>query len=172
MIRNNEDTERGVQKLNIAEIITDVNYQLTRDVEETGSFMTLFFLLLDQRTQTLHWVRAGHDPALFYDPTTQIFENLHGPGIALGVDDTWQYTQQTKSGLTGGQIILLGTDGIWEAQNPQGQLFGKEQLLKIMQEYANADAEEILEAIITAINRFRGSQAPTDDVTLVIIKIK
>ena len=164
--------QRSALAGSIAEIITDVNYQLTRDIEESGSFMTLFFLLLDQYNQTLHWVRAGHDPALFYDPATQKFEDLHGPGIALGVDDTWQYTQQKKSGLAKGQIILLGTDGIWEAQNSQGQLFGKKLLSRIIREYADAGAEEMLEAIITAINRFRGRQAPTDDVTLVIIKIK
>jgi serine phosphatase RsbU (regulator of sigma subunit) len=51
-------------------------------------------------------------------------------------------------------------------------LFGKERLLTIIREYANAEAEEILKAILSEIKRFRGSQAPTDDVTLVIIKIK
>lgn len=155
----------------IAEIITDVNFQLARDVEETGSFMTLFFLLIDQHNQDLHWVRAGHDPALFYDPAARQFAELHGPGIALGVDATWQYVQQTQSELTTGQVILLGTDGIWEAQNSRGQLLGKELLFDTIRENSDASAQDILNAIIDETNRFREGQAPTDDVTLVIIKI-
>jgi sigma-B regulation protein RsbU (phosphoserine phosphatase) len=60
------------------------------------------------------WVRAGHDPAIFYDPGTDSFEELGGSGIALGVDEEWNYKAYTKTALKNGQIIFLITDGIWE----------------------------------------------------------
>ena len=53
---------------NIAKIISDVNRQLVQDVEDSGQFMTMFFLALDTATRQLEWVRAGHDPAMLYDP--------------------------------------------------------------------------------------------------------
>ena len=68
-----------------------------------------------------HWVRAGHDPAIFYDPGTDSFEELAGSGMALGIDEDWHYKAYLKSGLNPGQIIFLSTDGIWEAFNHKGE---------------------------------------------------
>jgi sigma-B regulation protein RsbU (phosphoserine phosphatase) len=69
----------------IARIVSDVNRQLARDVEESGGFMTLFYLVLNAKKHRLSWVRAGHDPAILYDPVADAFEELHGAGVALGV---------------------------------------------------------------------------------------
>jgi len=155
----------------IADVVSDVNRQLTRDVEETGRFMTLFYLLIDQDGQNLQWVRAGHDPALCYDPATDGFDELHGAGIALGVDDSWQYTANKKSGLKKGQIILLSTDGIWETRNPAGTMFGKDPIHKIIRQMSGATAGAIVAAIIAELEKFRQHGQPADDVTLVVIKI-
>jgi sigma-B regulation protein RsbU (phosphoserine phosphatase) len=155
----------------IAEVVSDVNRQLTRDVEETGRFMTLFYLLIDQDGQNLQWVRAGHDPALCYDPATDRFDELRGAGIALGVDDGWQYTAYEKSGLKKGQIILLSTDGIWETRNPAGNMFGKDPIHKIIRQMSGATAGDIVAAIIAELEDFRQYAQPADDITLVVIKI-
>ena len=153
-------------------MISDVNRQLTRDVEESGRFMTLFYLTIDLTNQKLSWVRAGHDPAVFYDPATGSFEELRGSGMALGVDAEGQYAQNVKSNLKPGQIILLGTDGIWETQNPDGEMFGKNRVCEIIRKKSNAAAEKILDTIVTEVQRFRKKLDPADDITLVVIKIK
>ncbi|MGD8975155.1 MAG: SpoIIE family protein phosphatase [Desulfobacterales bacterium] len=153
-------------------MISDVNRQLTRDVEESGRFMTLFYLMIDLTNQKLSWVRAGHDPAVFYDPATDRFEELRGSGMALGVDAEGQYAQYVKSNLKPGQIILLGTDGIWETQNPDGEMFGKKRVCEIIRKESNAAAEKILDTIVTEVQRFRKKLDPADDITLVVIKIK
>jgi sigma-B regulation protein RsbU (phosphoserine phosphatase) len=69
-----------------AEIVTDMNRYLAEDVLDSGRFMTLFFLSIDPQARKLHWVRAGHDPALVYLPSQDRFEMLKGEGLALGVD--------------------------------------------------------------------------------------
>ena len=155
----------------IAQIVSDVNRQLARDVEESGRFMTLFCSEIDIQRQRIRWVRAGHDPAIFYDPATQKFEELKGPGMALGVDETWQYEENQKLGLTKGQIMVFGTDGTWEAHNAKGEIFGKESLLELIRQYAGSSAKQILEAIMAALNRFRHHVIPEDDVTLVVVKV-
>ncbi len=163
--------QRALLSGNIAQIVSDVNRQLTRDVEESGRFMTLFCSEIDIQSRSIRWVRAGHEPAIFYDPATNTFEELKGPGMALGVDESWTYEEKQKSGLTRGQIIVFGTDGIWEAHNARGEIFGKESLFEIIREYAAKSAKEIVAAIIDELNRFRQDAIPEDDVTLVVVKV-
>ena len=155
----------------IADIVGDVNRQLTRDVEDTGRFITLFYLQIDMHNRNLSWVRAGHEPALLYDPATDRFEELTGEGIALGVDRHWQYVAQKRSDLFAGQIILLSTDGIWEARNPQDQMFGRQAISDIIRRHAHTTAAKIQDAILAELNKFQQGLAPTDDTTLVIIKV-
>jgi phosphoserine phosphatase RsbU/P len=83
--------QRVAQGGDIAAIITDVNRQFSLDAERSGNFMTLFYLLIDRSAGRLEWVRAGHDPALLYDPHLDRFDELNGPGIALGVDAEGAY---------------------------------------------------------------------------------
>ena len=75
---------RASQSGNISEIITEMNRHLTLDILDTGRFMTLFYLAIDPGNKRLQWVRAGHDPAILYDPKQNTFEELTGTGIALG----------------------------------------------------------------------------------------
>jgi sigma-B regulation protein RsbU (phosphoserine phosphatase) len=120
----------------------------------------------------LHWVRAGHDPAILYDPAADRFEELSGKGLALGVDSGWQYKEESHAALAAGQIILLSTDGIWEARNPQDEMFGKQSLHRIVRQNSQAGAAEIQDAILAELKKFQQNVEPVDDITLVIIKIK
>ena len=133
--------------------------------------MTLFYMTVDQDSRCLEWVRAGHDPGIFYDPARGLFEDLAGPGLALGVDSEWNYVTNRKEGLKEGQIIVLGTDGIWEAQNPEGEMFGKDAICRIIRDNADADANALLDDIIEALDHFRDGFHLQDDVTLIVVKI-
>jgi sigma-B regulation protein RsbU (phosphoserine phosphatase) len=119
----------------------------------------------------LEWVRAGHDPGIFYDPEKGLFEDLAGPGLALGINSEWDYVTNRKERLKQGQIIVLGTDGIWEAQNPEGKMFGKEAICRLIRENADADAEALLDVIIESLDHFRDGFSLQDDVTLIVVKI-
>lgn len=163
--------QRALLSGNIAQIVSDVNRQLATDVEESGQFMTLFCSEIDIHKQRIRWVRAGHEPAIFYDPISNTFDELKGSGMALGVDQSWSYEEKQKLGLTRGHIIVFGTDGIWEAHNAAGQLFGKESLFRIIRDCAAKSAKEIIAAIMKSLNHFRQGVTPEDDVTLVVVKV-
>ena len=156
----------------MAEIIADVNRLLALDVEDSGGFMTLFYLSIDIAKRRLNWVRAGHEPAIFYDPVTDTFEELRGKGTALGVNADAQYIENEKRELATAQIILLGTDGIWEARNRGGEMFGKAPIYRIIRENPAASAKEILTSCLDALHLFLENQAPEDDITLVVIKVR
>jgi len=162
---------RASQPGSISEIITAMNRHLTQDVLETGRFMTLFYLTIDPETKRLDWVRAGHDPALVYDPIRDEFEELKGSGMALGVNEGFDYEENHHTGLANGQIIAVGTDGIWEAVNRDGEMFGKQRLRNVIRQHAKDQAGDILSAVYDELNQFTLGQKTEDDITLVIIKV-
>jgi len=155
-----------------AKIISDVNHLLVQDVEDSGQFMTMFFLALDTATRQLEWVRAGHDPGIVYDPGSDSFSELCGSGIALGVDAEWIYEDNKKSDFANGQIIFLSTDGIWEARNKKGEMLGKEPILNAIRQNSSSDAVQIIDAIFDILDKFIGGVKIEDDITSVIIKMQ
>lgn len=162
---------RASQPGTISEIMGAMNRHLAEDVLDTGRFMTLFFLSIDPDNRRMDWVRAGHDPALLYDPIHDSFEELKGSGIALGVMNEVDYLENRRSGLVDGQIISIGTDGIWEAFNRKGEMFGKQRLQEIIRNNAKEDAATILAKVYAELKLFTTGRKSEDDITLVIIKI-
>ncbi|MCB2166715.1 MAG: SpoIIE family protein phosphatase [Deltaproteobacteria bacterium] len=155
----------------LAEAFSDVNCQLAQDVGVSGQFMTLMALAVNPVAGAIVWVRAGHDPAILYDPQADRFERLAGPGVALGVDTASRYTLQHRSNLVAGSILLLGTDGIWEACNAYGEMFGKERVLALIKRHAGASAGTIRDRLVIALKDFCGSSDVEDDITMVVIKL-
>jgi len=163
--------QRSALSGSIGSIVTDVNRQLVIDVQESGGFMTLFYLTVDMQNNRFVWVRAGHDPALLYNPESETFEELRGSGTALGIDDSYEYEEYRRERLAKGQIVVLGTDGIWEAENSKGERFGKEPIFRIIRKYSDEDAKGLLTACLFSLEKFRDGVPPEDDVTLIVIKI-
>ena len=154
----------------LARVMSDINRQLTADTG-SGRFMTLVYLLIDSQARTLRWVCAGHDPPITYDPSTEDFGELRGGGIPLGIDASWQYEEFSARSPASGQIIVIGTDGIWEAREPGGEMFGKQALRRLIQDNAGLPAEQITTAITRELAAFRRTRAQEDDVTVVVVKV-
>ena len=161
---------RASQPGTISDIITAMNRHLSQDVRESGRFMTLFYMTLDPEEKSIDWVRAGHDPAIIYDPVSDRFEELKGSGVALGVDEGSIYRIHQKTDISNGQIIAIGTDGIWESCDTDGKMFGKERFREIIRQNADGSAGEILNAVFIELEQFTKGQKSEDDITLVIVK--
>jgi PAS domain S-box-containing protein len=155
----------------VSEIVAAMNVQMVQDVLDSGRFMTLFYLVVDPAGDALHWVRAGHDPALLYDPEQDIFEELDGPGMVLGVDANYVFEESHKEGLKDGQVVAVGTDGIWEAFSKDGQMYGKRRFRELLRRHASAPARDILDAVYRDVMNFTRGRKSDDDITLVILKI-
>jgi sigma-B regulation protein RsbU (phosphoserine phosphatase) len=160
---------RVSQPGSLSQMINDVNRMLCLDTSESGSFMTLFFMLIDPSIKELQWVRAGHDPAIVYNSSSDSFDELKGKGAAIGVDAQWSF-QDYHSTWESGQIMLIGTDGIWETVNNSNEKFGKERVKEIIRQNQKSSAHLILKAITDQLATFRQNNAPQDDITLVVIK--
>jgi phosphoserine phosphatase RsbU/P len=162
---------RSSQPGTITDIVNAMNHKLAEDVIGTGKFMTLFYLTIDGHRQCVDWIRAGHEPALLYDPELDRFEELKGAGIALGVDENYRYQSNRKEALKKGQLLIVGTDGIWEGHNKAGEMFGKQRVQEIIRRNASLRAEDILEKIFREQRQFTHDARAEDDLTLVVLKV-
>jgi len=154
----------------IEQVIADVNRQLVVDFADSGQFVTLFYLSVDPTRTILEWVRAGHEPAILYDPAANSFSELAGSGMALGVDQLCQYQKNRIDAYPRGSIIAIGTDGVWEARDESGRMYGRTAVYDVIRKNSAAGAEDIMEAIFDQIKKFRKTAEPEDDVTLVVVK--
>jgi len=153
----------------LAAVVTEANRNIVQD-RFSGRFVTLFAAVVDTHDLRLHWVCAGHEPAILYDPATDTFEELGGEDIPLGVRIDWTYREHAREGWRHGQVILIATDGIWEARDEAGNRFGRDALRNLVRENAHLSPDEIQAAVLSALGRFRGSRMQEDDVTLVVLK--
>ena len=153
----------------LGELFGTLNRHLVRD---TGGdqFMTLFYAVLDAEAKSLVWTSGGHDPALWLQNAGGEIQELPNTGIPLGIFEEAQYEQAGPIELANGDIVLVGTDGIWEARNSAGDMFGKDRLRKILSDSADRSASEIHDRIVEAVHDFRQTRPQEDDVTLVVIK--
>lgn len=167
MLRAASEARRG-----LARRVALVNRRLYEDVAPTGRFMTLFCAEFDMARNVIRWVRAGHEPAWLYDPWTGEFEELRGEGLSLGFLEETEFEEQERGFDRRGQFALLATDGIWESVNAEGEPFGRARMLDVVRRHADSDAAGIVQAVLDALDRFRGGKACEDDVTLAVIKRK
>jgi sigma-B regulation protein RsbU (phosphoserine phosphatase) len=156
----------------LGDIVSDVNREFSKDVGDSGQFVTFFLARIDRYKNRLEWVRAGHEPAILYDPDTDSFKNLNGgKGPALGVLDQAAYMESSCE-IRPGQIIYIGTDGIWEARNAEGNMFGKERVKQVIRKESAASAQTIVLSILDAVRDFCSSADQEDDLTVTVVKVK
>jgi len=155
--------------VNLAKLFETLNHHLVRDTGEE-QFMTLFYAVLDAEAKSLIWTSGGHDPALWLQNSGGEIRELPNTGIPLGIIEDAPYEQAGPVELRPGDIVLVGTDGIWEARNTAGEMFGKDRLRKILSDSTDRSAAEIHDMIVEAVRKFRQGQPQADDVTLVTIK--
>jgi len=169
-------TARGVlrshvqQRGSLGDLLTHVNRLLVVDTRGTR-FMTMFLGVVDVSSMSLRWASAGHDQPLLYDPESgKLMEIEEGNGLPLGVMDSETYQEQIYTGLRAGQIMLVGTDGLWEARNAAGEFFGKDRVTEALAAMAHLSAAEIEAGIYQRHQEFCGGLPNNDDITYVVIK--
>jgi sigma-B regulation protein RsbU (phosphoserine phosphatase) len=132
-------------------------------------YATLFYGVFNGTTRELRYVNAGHNPPLVVrrDGSTNWLES---GGAPVGIFPDWAYEEGVVQ-LYPGDLILAFTDGVIEAVNPAGQQWGVEGLRKAATEGDRQCADDIVQAIFTAMDEFSlGHQ--TDDATVVVIRVK
>ena len=153
----------------LGDLFGALNRHLVRDTGD-DRFLTLFYGVLDAPARSLTWTSAGHDPPLWLRRAAGAIEELPNQGIPLGILEDAAYAPSGPVTLAAGDVVLVGTDGIWEAANDADEQFGKDRLREILADCADRTADEIHAAVVQAVHAFRADRAQMDDITLVVIK--
>lgn len=153
-----------------SEVLAEVNDRLARDLEgqRLPYFLTLALAVYDPGRRTLTVAGGGHNPVLVTDGT--IVTAVPSRGAALGVRTGLAFPQDELS-LPPGTTVALFTDGLTEARDPAGTLFGLERLESSLARCRQADIHETLDCIWGDIAAFRAGGAPTDDATLLLARL-
>jgi len=149
--------------------VSELNTHLVKN-SETGKFMTLFYGLLNDGDRTLLWSSAGHDPAIWYHSKSAEFSELQNTGMPLGIMDDAQFGREGPIAFKAGDIVVVGTDGIWEARTVTQKMYGKERLIDLIRAQKDEPAEKIASAVVQSVLDFCSGAAQADDITLLVIK--
>lgn len=155
-----EDQPATVLSLTNQRILSDARAHL---------FVTMFYGVLDWETGTLSYCNAGHNPPMLMSGSDGAgTRTLSKTGIPIGIDadETWEFEQlQIKPG----DVLVLYTDGVTEAQNVHGNFFDEDLLLEAAEEKFGGAAYEIQSAILEHLQNFVGNYPQSDDITLMIL---
>jgi PAS domain S-box-containing protein len=154
---------------NPAETLNVLNNFLYQDLDTSDYFITLFYLQYNTSNGQMSFANAGHPPPLLLRQTKMECTELDADGLILGVRKNVIFEEKMLI-MNSGDLILLYTDGLTEAENPAGDFFGIEPVCEILHKHAIHTPQTIIEIIIKQLKQFCQSNSFKDDVTLMIFK--
>jgi sigma-B regulation protein RsbU (phosphoserine phosphatase) len=154
-----------------SEMLNHVNHHLAaRYTNHSDTFVTAFYGIYDPATRTLTYSSAGHNPPRLKRCEDGSLALLNGGrGLPLGISPVERYQEVTHQLVPGDQLVLY-TDGITEAANPAGEMFGLERLDKVL-ENCSIGASDLLRSVVAAVEEFTANQPAADDRTVLVAKI-
>ncbi len=152
------------------EFMRRANEDLYDDFTEVSMFVTVFVGRYDPDSRTMHYANAGHSPVI-YCPAGGKSVLLEADGPAMGVLPI-NLSENHTMPFNKGDLLVAGTDGFSEASNSEGEMFGYDRLLYLVEDLAASDksAEEVAKTLFKTIEDFGASHMQDDDQTLVIVK--
>jgi serine phosphatase RsbU (regulator of sigma subunit)/CHASE1-domain containing sensor protein/anti-sigma regulatory factor (Ser/Thr protein kinase) len=134
----------------------------------SGTFVTCFYGVLDLESGRLVYANAGHDPP--YSQRDGDAQELRARGMPLGLMPGMPY-EEKEAVLAAGDDLLLYSDGLVEAHDPEGEMFGFPRLRKLIMAQSAGSGEELVDFLLAELTRFTGTDSEQeDDITLVTLE--
>jgi len=149
----------------LPDILAAVNHHLYEHTE-ASCYATVFFGCYDDDARRLAYVNCGHSPALLLRECGEV-ERLEATATVLGLFGNWECSVREIE-MQAGDVLSIFTDGVTEATASNGNEFGEPGLLSVLQRTRGLEAAAILRKIEQAVEEFRASEQPQDDVTMVV----
>jgi sigma-B regulation protein RsbU (phosphoserine phosphatase) len=151
----------------LGKIVTLANQGVCDDTFES-LFVTLFVARLNPQTRELTYIGAAHHGVLI-NASGEATE-LRGSGIPLGIDREASYHVDGSCPLSPGSLLLMMTDGIWEARDQQERSFGHERAIRSVADQRRDNADQIVHSLLERVKRHCQPHTPQDDLTAVVVK--
>jgi len=166
----------GLAQLDLSpsEFLDKANLVISSGLDKT-SFITISYFVLNAKTKTIEFARAGHVPSLYFSRKENKAVYFKNKGLGLGIirgNKFKEYIQQSSINYRTEDILVLYTDGITEAQNDDNEEFGYDRLSNLIEVNKDNSAEVIQEKIIDELYKFCNNEHLEDDYSLVVVKFK
>jgi phosphoserine phosphatase RsbU/P len=152
---------------NIAQKMVRLNKAVSSNCPD-NRFITFFLSVVNPETGEIVYSNAGHNPPLVVRATGG-YETLSGGGMILGILPMAKYEQFTAK-LEHGDILVLFSDGVTEAADPQDREFGEDRLAELVAKLRNRPAREIIDQVHEAVIAYTEGAPAADDITLVVVR--
>lgn len=157
-----------------SDVMAKMNSFVTEDMKK-GMFVTMFYVVLDSVNRVVTYASAGHNPMILYRGESDATYFLKPKGIPVGInvpdEELFRKTISVeKLTLRQDDMLVIYTDGITEAMNPEREQFGEARLLTAIKKHGHGTAQEFVDALNREIREFTGDAPQNDDITLVAIK--
>jgi CHASE2 domain-containing sensor protein len=149
-------------------VLDRVNARVAADLEP-GRFATAFLGFLSAEGE-LQWASAGHGPQLWCDVSKGTIVEFDSTGLPLGVTEEWVGDIAEPLQLKPSGMLIVFSDGIFEAPAPDGNMFGVERVTEIVDRLRDAPAADIVAAVREAVTKWQGKDVPHDDQTTVVVR--
>ncbi|MFP6640761.1 MAG: GAF domain-containing SpoIIE family protein phosphatase [Myxococcota bacterium] len=149
--------------------VRHLNSLLVEDMEK-GRFMTLLFGILDLESGVMRYTSAGHDAPLHFRAKENEFVHLDSTGLPLGWIDEGYMLEVGQDTLEPGDILVLMTDGIWEAMNNQREAYGKERICEVVRRMKDDPSEAVVQQLFKEMGEFCKGMSRQDDVTVIALQ--
>ncbi|MGR9052982.1 MAG: SpoIIE family protein phosphatase, partial [Gammaproteobacteria bacterium] len=153
-----------------AQTLDVLNNFLYDDLNNANHFITMFYLQFAVAEKTLHFANAGHPMPLLYRRNTYACDCLDADGLILGIRENVEFEEKIVQ-LASGDSLLLYTDGLTEAENPEGEFFGRERLMQVFSKYADQKPNVVIAETVRHLKAFRRTETFDDDITLLVFKL-
>jgi len=151
-------------------ILDALNRFLYDDLSKAELFITMFYLQYDFANHKITYANAGHNQPLILRCNERNFEELDTEGLILGIKTDVTF-EERHCALNPGDILVMYTDGIVEAENNNEEMFGIDQLKNAILDNADRSAQEIIDQTMSLARMYQGRRHFNDDVTMVVLKI-
>jgi len=155
---------------NPAVILSKVNTELFADLQ-AEQFVTLILARLDPDEGSLVYASAGHVPAYLLNRSGKVDYVMESTGLPLGFQKDYEIKNSKPIKLTPNDIAVFFTDGIMEAQSPDGEEFGFDRALDLIKCMQQTSSHQIIETLYRGIRSFTTNNSQEDDITSVILKV-
>ena len=154
----------------VSEVLRQANQLLFEDMNRAGFFISLFYLRYDRHDRRVYYANGGHHPVFWYRAAKKEIRFLDSDGLLLGIMPQVEFEERVAQAEQG-DLFVMYTDGLIEATNSEGILFGHERLKQSILRYADLSAEEMVHAVMRDLKEYTGKKTLSDDVTLQVLKV-
>ncbi len=152
-------------------IIRRLHEQITRQLINLESFVTICYARIDLDAGVLELVDCGHTKTIHYSPESEHCRMLRGDNVFLGAIEEFEYTQLSVP-LAAGDVLLFYSDGVIEARGAGGEMFGTDRLEDVVRRFARAGPDKLIDQVRQAVVAFTGSETFADDLTCVAVQVR